>query len=152
MPCIQPSRANHQLVKSCCTTGCGCDGNSFFANAYCPCNDIDNPAPRQNSCLEDALCAFLGGLASRYGSSDLFYIALNSLIATFTTTCTLCPGQTATIIATDVNGNIFTVGTVTPGTPSTIIDGATLPDNVYNFSVIGGSSTTPCKRIGIFVF
>lgn len=147
MPCIQPSRANHQLVKSCCSTGCGCDGNSFFANAYCPCNNLDNPIPRQNSCLQDALCVFLGGLDDHYETSTDFYAALNTLIATFTTTCVLCPGQSATIIATNTNGVIFTIGTVTG---STIVDGATLPDGGYDFSVIGGSSTIPCIHIGIF--
>lgn len=154
MPCIPSSRATHKIVKSCCPTGCGCGGNSFYGNPYCPCN-FDNPAPIQNTCLEDSLCAFLSGptgLTGTYASSIDFYNTngLNSVISRFTTTCGLCPGQTVNILATGISGTTgsLVVGTVTPGMPSTVIDGGRLTNpGTYNLSVIGGSSLTPCLTV-----
>lgn len=152
MPCIPTAHANHQLVKSCCTTFCGCDSRAaFFGNPYCPCNNLDNPAPVQDTCLEDELCAYLAGpsgITGTYPGSTGFYTALNSSIAGFTTTCTLCVGQTATLTALGTTGPLVLVGTVTPGVPSTIVDGAALTaPGVYGISVIGMSDAAPCTTV-----
>lgn len=150
MPCIQTAHANHQLVQSCCGTGCGCDGVSFFANPYCPCNNLDNPAPIQNDCLTTALCAHLSPLAGQgnitYADSTAFYTALNALIATFTTTCTLCPGQTINLIGTTGSSTVV-IGIVTPGNPSTIVQGAAT-QCMFTLSVVSSGSTCLVSAFG----
>lgn len=150
MPCIQSAHATHQLVNSCCTTFCGCDSRAaFFGNPYCPCNNLDNPAPVQDTCLEDELCDYLAGpsgIVGTFPGSTGFYAALNNSIRSFTTGCTLCAGQTATLTALGTTGPLVLVGTVTPGNPSTILDGAALTSpGVYKINIIGESNPTfPC--------
>ena len=137
MPCV-PSRANHTLLRSCCTSKCNTSIVSYSATHYYSCKENIDLPPKQIT-----LCDMISSFAGRTMTSDEFVAALSSALSS------VC-GPINAVITVDSPAGSVDVATIINGVVEINDEGPVGP-LTYEFVITGNDRCVPSSPIGFII-